>query len=109
MVSPGSPADRAGFRPGDVVVEFGGKPIASIKEVVKGVPEPSSRLADENGNRILSPEAGDVSKERVLVLPGSVIDILEDQVGKPLKAVVKRANNVTETLTVIPEEANPDM
>ncbi|KAL6513342.1 putative protease Do-like 14 [Orobanche gracilis] len=33
MVSPGSPADRAGFRPGDVVVEFGGKPIASIKEL----------------------------------------------------------------------------
>ncbi|KAL6514857.1 hypothetical protein OROGR_020436 [Orobanche gracilis] len=38
-----------------------------------------------------------------------VIDILEDQAGKPLKAVVKRTNNVTETLTVIPEEANPDM
>ncbi|GFP87729.1 putative protease Do-like 14, partial [Phtheirospermum japonicum] len=70
VVSPGSPADRAGFRPGDVVVEFEGKPVGSIKEV---------------------------------------IDIMGDKIGKPLKAVVKRANNVTETLTVIPEEANPDM
>ncbi|KAI3448589.1 hypothetical protein Pfo_005254 [Paulownia fortunei] len=70
MVSPGSPADRAGFRPGDVVVEFGGMPIGSIKEV---------------------------------------IDIMGDKIGKPIKVVVKRANNVTETLTVIPEEANPDM
>ncbi|KAK6143926.1 hypothetical protein DH2020_024274 [Rehmannia glutinosa] len=70
QVSPGSPADRAGFRPGDVVVEFGGRPISSIKEV---------------------------------------IDIMGDKIGKPFKAVVKRANNVTETLTVIPEEANPDI
>ncbi|XP_042056640.1 putative protease Do-like 14 isoform X2 [Salvia splendens] len=68
MVSPGSPADRAGFRPGDVLVEFGGRPIESIKEV---------------------------------------IDIMGDKVGKPFKAVVKRENNVTETLTVIPDEANP--
>lgn len=70
MVSPGSPADRAGFRPGDVVVEFGGRPIGSIKEV---------------------------------------IDIMGDKIGKPFKAVVKRANNITVNLTVIPEEANPDM
>lgn len=34
QVSPGSPADRAGFRPGDVVVEFGGKRVGSIKEVI---------------------------------------------------------------------------
>ncbi|KAL0281724.1 UNVERIFIED_CONTAM: putative protease Do-like 14 [Sesamum radiatum] len=70
MVTPGSPADRAGFRRGDVVVEFGGKPIGSIKEV---------------------------------------IDIMGDKIGKPFKAVVKRANNLTVNLTVIPEEANPDM
>lgn len=70
MVSPGSPADHAGFRPGDVLVEFGGEPIESIKEV---------------------------------------IEIMSDKVGKPFKAVVKRANNVTQTLTVIPDEANPDM
>lgn len=70
MVTPGSPADCAGFRPGDVVIEFDGKPVASIKEV---------------------------------------IDIMEDKVGKPLKVVVKRANNAEAILTVIPEEANPDM
>ncbi|KAI3752493.1 hypothetical protein L2E82_24526 [Cichorium intybus] len=70
MVSPGSPAERAGFRPGDVVVEFEGKPVASIKEV---------------------------------------IEIMGDKVGKPLKVVVKRGKNTCITLTVIPEEANPDM
>ncbi|XP_073041638.1 putative protease Do-like 14 isoform X6 [Primulina eburnea] len=70
VVSPGSPADRAGFRPGDVVVEFGGKPIGSIKEV---------------------------------------IEIMGDKVGKPFVAVVKRANDTNITLTVIPEEADPDM
>ncbi|CAA0816816.1 Trypsin family protein with PDZ domain [Striga hermonthica] len=70
VVSPGSPADRAGFHPGDVLVEFGGKPVGSIKEV---------------------------------------IDAMGDKVGKPLRAVVKRANNVTEILNVTPEEANPDM
>lgn len=32
-MTPGSPADRAGFRPGDVVIEFDGKPVESIKEV----------------------------------------------------------------------------
>uniref|UniRef100_A0A804NKV9 PDZ domain-containing protein n=1 Tax=Zea mays TaxID=4577 RepID=A0A804NKV9_MAIZE len=35
MVTPASPAEQAGFRPGDVVVEFGGKPVESIKEVTK--------------------------------------------------------------------------
>lgn len=33
QVTPGSPADRAGFRPGDVVIEFDGRPVGSIKEV----------------------------------------------------------------------------
>lgn len=70
MVTPGSPADRAGFHPGDVVVEFNGRPVGSIKEV---------------------------------------IEIMGGNVGKPVKAVVKRANNTTSTLTVIPEEANPSM
>ncbi|KAJ0509388.1 putative htrA2 peptidase [Helianthus annuus] len=70
MVSPGSPAERAGFHPGDVVVEFEGKPVGSIKEV---------------------------------------IEIMGDKVGKPINVVVKRAKNASVTLTVIPEEANPDM
>ncbi|THF98620.1 hypothetical protein TEA_020688 [Camellia sinensis var. sinensis] len=70
MVSPGSPADRAGFRPGDVVVEFEGRPVGSIKEIT---------------------------------------EIMGDKVGKPLKVIVKRANDTSVTLTVIPEEANPDI
>ncbi|CAN6380953.1 unnamed protein product [Urochloa humidicola] len=67
MVTPGSPAEQAGFQPGDVVVEFGGKPVESIKEI---------------------------------------IEIMGDKVGVPFKVLVKRANNVTATLTVIPEEAD---
>lgn len=70
VVIPGSPADRAGFRPGDVVTEFDGRPVGSIKEI---------------------------------------IELMGDKVRKPLKAVVKRSNNISATLTVIPEEANPDM
>ncbi|OVA14846.1 PDZ domain [Macleaya cordata] len=69
MVTPGSPADRAGFRPGDVVIEFDGVPVASIKEIIES---------------------------------------MGDKVGKSLKVVVKRANNNPVTLTVVPEEANPD-
>ncbi|CAM8914752.1 unnamed protein product [Rhodiola kirilowii] len=70
MVTPRSPADRAGFRPGDCVIEFDGHPVGSIKEV---------------------------------------IDIMGDRIGVPLKVIVKRTNNALATLTVIPEEANPDM
>ncbi|XP_021899029.1 putative protease Do-like 14 [Carica papaya] len=70
MVTPGSPADRAGFRLRDVVIEFDGKPVESIKEIIK---------------------------------------IMGDRTGKPMKVFVTRANNDSVTLTVIPEEANPDM
>ncbi|KAJ0079995.1 hypothetical protein Patl1_22568 [Pistacia atlantica] len=35
MVTPGSPADRAGFRPGDVVIKFDGRPVGSIKEIIE--------------------------------------------------------------------------
>lgn len=38
-----------------------------------------------------------------------IIELMGDKVRKPLKAVVKRSNNISVTLTVIPEEANPDM
>ncbi|KAG8090896.1 hypothetical protein GUJ93_ZPchr0011g28873 [Zizania palustris] len=67
MVTPGSPAERAGFHPGDVVAEFDGKLVESIKEI---------------------------------------IDIMGDKVGVPFKVLVKRANNATVSLTVIPEEAD---
>ncbi|XP_061342060.1 putative protease Do-like 14 isoform X2 [Gastrolobium bilobum] len=35
MVTPGSPGDRAGFRPGDVVIEFDGKPVESMNEIIE--------------------------------------------------------------------------
>ncbi|KAG7021094.1 putative protease Do-like 14 [Cucurbita argyrosperma subsp. argyrosperma] len=70
MVTPGSPAGRAGFRPGDVVIEFDKQPVGSIQEI---------------------------------------IEIMGDRVGIPLKAVVKRSLNSIITLTVLPEESNPDM
>ncbi|RWV84145.1 hypothetical protein GW17_00054171 [Ensete ventricosum] len=34
IVTPASPADRAGFRPGDTVIQFHGKPVRDIKEVL---------------------------------------------------------------------------
>ncbi|CAA6660261.1 unnamed protein product [Spirodela intermedia] len=34
VVTPGSPGEHAGFRPGDVVIEFDGKPVGSIKEII---------------------------------------------------------------------------
>ncbi|CAL1407413.1 unnamed protein product [Linum trigynum] len=70
MVTPGSPAHRAGFQPGDVLIQFDGRPVGSVKEV---------------------------------------IDIMDDRVGVPLKAIVKRLKDMTVTLTVIPEEANPQI
>ncbi|KAL9447291.1 hypothetical protein AB3S75_014879 [Citrus x aurantiifolia] len=70
VVTPGSPAHRAGFLPSDVVIKFDGEPVQSIKEI---------------------------------------IEIMGDRVGEPLKVVVQRANDKLVTLTVIPEEANPDM
>ncbi|KGN60950.1 putative protease Do-like 14 [Cucumis sativus] len=70
MVTPGSPASHAGFRPGDVVIELDKQPVASIKEI---------------------------------------IEIMGDRAGVPLNAVVKRSLNTIITLTVLPEESNPDM
>ncbi|XP_027352809.1 putative protease Do-like 14 [Abrus precatorius] len=35
MVTPASPGDRAGFHPDDVVIEFDGKPVESVDEVIE--------------------------------------------------------------------------
>lgn len=70
VVTPGSPADHAGFLPGDVVIKFDGKPVESIEEI---------------------------------------IEIMGDRVGTPFEVEVKRAHNILLTLSVVPEEANPDM
>ncbi|XP_059648497.1 putative protease Do-like 14 isoform X4 [Cornus florida] len=69
-VTPGSPADIAGFHPGDVVIEFQGKPVGSIAEIT---------------------------------------ELMEEQVGMPLKVVVKRAKDTSVPLTVVPEEAIPEL
>ncbi|KAL3681531.1 hypothetical protein R1sor_024487 [Riccia sorocarpa] len=37
QVIPGSPAERAGVRPGDVVVEFNGQPVKSIHQIVEAL------------------------------------------------------------------------
>ncbi|OAE34121.1 hypothetical protein AXG93_2891s1460 [Marchantia polymorpha subsp. ruderalis] len=37
QVIPGSPAERAGVRPGDVVVEFDGQPVTSIHQIVESL------------------------------------------------------------------------
>ncbi|KAL5701196.1 HtrA2 peptidase [Ranunculus cassubicifolius] len=54
MVTPGSPGDRAGFRPGDVVVEFDGKPAESIKDILE-------RMGDDVGKhfKVVLKRAGD--------------------------------------------------
>lgn len=38
-----------------------------------------------------------------------IIEIMGDRIGVPLKVLVKRANDNLVTLTVSPEESNPDM
>lgn len=42
------------------------------------------------------------------ILP-QIIETMGDKVGIPIKVVVKRAKDSVVTLTVVPEEANPDM
>ncbi|RWW30753.1 hypothetical protein GW17_00004655 [Ensete ventricosum] len=38
-----------------------------------------------------------------------IIDIMEDQIGKPLEVLIKRADNTSLTLTIVPEEAKTDI
>ncbi|KAK7397190.1 hypothetical protein VNO78_18357 [Psophocarpus tetragonolobus] len=54
MVTPRSPGERAGFCPGDVVIEFDGKPVERLKEVIE-------ILGDKVGVpiRVLVKRAGD--------------------------------------------------
>ncbi|KAJ7541320.1 hypothetical protein O6H91_10G054400 [Diphasiastrum complanatum] len=37
QVIPGSPAERGGIRPGDVIVQFDGKPISSVNQIVEAL------------------------------------------------------------------------
>lgn len=69
MVQPGSPADAAGICPGDVVINFQGKSVGSISEIVT---------------------------------------LMGDEVGKPLKVVVKRASE-TLKLIIVAEATNPEI
>lgn len=38
-----------------------------------------------------------------------IVDIMEDRVGEPLSVVVIRGHDKSVTLTVTPQEANPDV
>ncbi|XP_057721644.1 putative protease Do-like 14 isoform X1 [Arachis stenosperma] len=57
MVTPGSPGQRAGFRPGDVVIEFDGKPVQSMKEVIEIMEDrvgvPMKVVVKREGNKLV--------------------------------------------------------
>ena len=38
-----------------------------------------------------------------------IVELMDDKVGIPLKVVVKREKGTSVTLTVIPEEVNPEL
>ncbi|MCL7030073.1 hypothetical protein MKW94_029022 [Papaver nudicaule] len=58
MVTPGSPADRAGFCPGDIVVEFDDIPIASITEIIDAmgdkVGKPLKVVVKRGNNKVVN-------------------------------------------------------
>lgn len=95
-------------------------PVGSIKEVPLKSLSPSARPSKshlphpQTKEKKKKKEASDGTCMNLLAngtnfLMVQIIEIMGDQTGKPLKAVVKRANNRSVTLTVIPEEANSQM
>ncbi|RZC67896.1 hypothetical protein C5167_011586 [Papaver somniferum] len=58
MVTPGSPADRAGFCPGDIVVEFDNIPISSITEIIEAmgdkVGKPLKVVVKRGNNKVVN-------------------------------------------------------
>ncbi|KAI3974043.1 hypothetical protein MKX01_026440 [Papaver californicum] len=58
MVTPGSPADRAGFRPGDIVIEFDDIPVASIMEIIDAmgdkVGKPLKVVVKRGNNKVVN-------------------------------------------------------
>ncbi|XP_072952559.1 putative protease Do-like 14 [Typha angustifolia] len=70
MVTPGSPADHAGFRPGDVVIEFDGKCVEGIKEIIElmddKVGKPLKVLVQRSNNKLVTltviPEEADTGR-----------------------------------------------
>ena len=60
-VAPGSPAERAGVLPGDVIVEFDGRPCASAEQVIDRL---GYRVGEEVGMVVV--RAGDVRKVLML-------------------------------------------
>ena len=61
-VAPGSPADRAGVLPGDVIVEFDGRLCTSAEQVIERL---GYRVGEEVSMVVV--RAGDVRKEITLV------------------------------------------
>ncbi|KAM7478214.1 hypothetical protein LguiA_026427 [Lonicera macranthoides] len=93
MVTPGSPADLAGISPGDVVIEFRGRPVGSIAESPIAAVYPESSFYP-----------GMMLSGRSLI-----VGLMGEEVGAALKVVVKRGKDGIETMTVVPEEANPEL
>ncbi|XP_073007255.1 putative protease Do-like 14 isoform X2 [Typha latifolia] len=70
MVTPGSPADHAGFRPGDVVIEFDGNHVVGIKEIIElmedKVGKPLKVLVQRSNNKLVTltviPEEADTGR-----------------------------------------------
>ncbi|KAH7681172.1 Peptidase Do protein [Dioscorea alata] len=58
VVTPGSPADQAGFSPGDIIIEFNGKLVGSIKEIIDvmgdKVGTPFTVLVKRANNKLVS-------------------------------------------------------
>ncbi|CAM6122297.1 unnamed protein product [Calypogeia fissa] len=70
QVIPGSPAERAGVRSGDVILEFDGRPVST---------------------------------------PHQIVEVLEDKVGYPFKLLIKRGKVGSVAISVISEEASPNL
>jgi len=84
----GSPAERAGLKPGDLVVQVGAKPVADFAELVKLVQPAAGRtlelVVERAGDRIVMPVEVEAQREgarligRIGVQPGLPAPVPED-------------------------------
>ncbi len=64
QVVPGSPAERAGVRPGDLIIRFGGHPIDSVRSLVSVV------RSRERGDRVVMEVTRGDATQRLMVVVG---------------------------------------